>query len=71
MLTSRYAFLRFGRKDSSHVFYAVLNAPPPKKKGGPRKAFVSSFEVGDETGGWKPLRTRVLAGKPVTVVDIS
>ena len=66
-----YTPCSFGRKESSHILYAVLNAPLPKKKGGPRKAYVASFDVGDEEGGWRIIRMRVLAGKPVTVFDIS
>jgi hypothetical protein len=63
---------RFGRGPTASQLLAVLNAPPPSKRGGPRKAFVASFTFGK--GSDKPFaleRTRVLAAKPVTVVDLS
>lgn len=59
---------RFGRGPTASQLLTVLNAPLPSKKGGPRKTVAAAFDVG---GPWALARTRVLANKPVTTVDLS
>lgn len=62
--------LSFGRGPTSTTLFAVLNAPPPKKKGEARKAYICSWDAQETKDGWKLNRCKVLAGKPITALDI-